>query len=142
INAEGGIKEVQRVAAGKGLTKFVGVTQQLLTMGPKGGSNREFISFLEGLDNKTRAAYLNTEKLKKGIVQLTSKGKDLRELFNEKTIGEYQVAQFQVLQDSKAQEAAFLKLRSAGVDYSTALEMVSDANLAVAINAKQIKTPE
>ena len=138
INAEGGVKELLKVTSGKGLTKFGGVIQQLAA-GPQGGFNREFISFLEGMDNKTRATYMT---IKNGQVILTKQGKALKEAFNEKVIGEYQVAQFQAVQDTKAQGAALAKLRAAGIDSATALEMVADANLAVAINSKNISSAE
>jgi len=138
IDAQGGVKELERITAGKGLTKFNGVVQQLAA-GPKGGFNREFISFLEGMDNATRKTYMT---IKNGQVILTKQGKALKEAFNEKVIGEYQVAQFQAVQDTKAQGAALAKLRAAGIDSATALEMVADANLAVAINSKNISSAE
>ena len=138
IDAEGGIKELLKITGGKGLEKFGGVMQQLMA-GPKGGFNREFISFLESMDNKTRATYMT---IKNGEVVLTKQGKALKEAFNEKVIGEYQVANRQALQDTKAQGAALLKLQASGVDSATALEMVADANLAVAINSKNITGKE
>jgi len=138
INAEGGIKTLMNITKGAGLTKFVGVTQQLMA-GPKGGFNREFITFLESMDNKTRKTYMT---VKDGQVVLTKQGKALKEAFNEKVIGEYQVAQAQAKQDTLAQGAALAKLKAAGVDSATALEMVSDANLAVAINSKDISSEE
>ena len=134
INAAGGVQELLRITSGKGLTNFGGVMQQLM-QGPSGGFNREFISFLEGMDNATRKTYMT---VKNGQVVLTKQGKALKEAFNEKIIGDYQVAQVQALQDTRAQNAALIKLRAAGVDSATALEMVADANLAVAINSKDI----
>ena len=138
IDAEGGVKELLKITGGKGLQNFGGVIQQLMA-GPKGGFNREFISFLESMDNKTRATYMT---IKNGEVVLTKQGKALKEAFNEKVIGEYQVANRQALQDTKAQGAALLKLQASGVDSATALEMVADANLAVAINSKNITGKE
>jgi TP901 family phage tail tape measure protein len=138
IDAQGGVKELLKITGGKGLKNFGGVMQQLMA-GPKGGFNREFISFLEGMDNKTRATYMT---IKNGEVVLTKQGKALKEAFNEKVIGEYQVANRQALQDTKAQGAALLKLQASGVDSATALEMVADANLAVAINSKDITGKE
>jgi archaellum component FlaC len=142
INAEGSLKYLMKVVSGDGITKFAGVSQQLLTGlggGGKGGFNREFISMLEGMDNKTRAIYMT---VKKGQVVLTNQGKALKVAFDEKVVGEYQDAQVKTLQDTIAQKAAFVKLKAAGVDTTTALEMVSDANLAVAINAKKITSAE
>ena len=138
IDAEKGVGELMRVTAGKGITKFGGVMQQLMA-GPKGGFNREFISFLEGMDNATRKTYMT---VKNGQVILTKQGKALKEAFNEKVIGEFQVAQVQAIQDTKAQSAALIKLQNAGVDSATALAMVADANLAVAINSKNISSTE
>ena len=138
IDAEGGVKELMRITSGKGLQKFGGVMQQLMA-GPKGGFNREFIGFLEQMDNKTRKTYMT---VKDGQVVLTKQGKALKEAFNEKAIGEFQVAQAQTIQDTVAQRAALLKLKSAGVDNATALEMVADASLAVAINSKNISSQE
>jgi TP901 family phage tail tape measure protein len=138
IDAEGGVKELMRITSGKGIAKFGGVMQQLMA-GPKGGANREFIAFLEQMDNKTRKTYMS---VKNGEVVLTKQGKALKEAFNEKVIGEFQVAQVQTIQDTLAQRAALLKLKSAGVDNATALEMVADASLAVAINSKNIDSTE
>ena len=138
INAEGNINSLVKIVSGKGITKFAGVSQQLMA-GMKGGFNREFISMLESMDNKTRDIYMRVEK---GKVVLTKQGEALKVAFNEKVIGEFQDTQVRAVQDSVAQQAAFVKLKAAGVDTSTALEMVSDANLAVAINAKKITSKE
>jgi hypothetical protein len=138
IDAEGSIKYLMKVVSGDGITKFAGVSQQLMA-GLKGGLNREFISMLESMDNKTRAIYMT---VKNGQVVLTNQGKALKVAFDEKVVGEYQDAQVKTLQDTIAQQAAFVKLKAAGVDTSTALEMVSDANLAVAINGKKITSTE
>jgi hypothetical protein len=138
INAEGSLKYLMKIVSGKGITKFAGVSQQLLTGlggGGKGGFNREFISMLESMDNKTRDIYMRVEK---GKVILTDQGEALKEAFNEKVIGEYQNTQIQVVQDTIAQQAAFVKLRSAGVDAATALDLTADASLAVAINSSTV----
>jgi hypothetical protein len=139
IDAEGKLSYLMKIVSGDGITKFAGVSQQLLVSGTKGGVNREFISMLESMDNKTRAIYMRVEK---GRVILTNQGKALKVAFDEKVIGEFQDTQVRAVQDSVAQQAAFVKLKAAGVDTSTALEMVADANLAVAINAKKITSKE
>ncbi len=138
IDAQGGVKELLKITSGQGLQKFGGVMQQLMA-GAKGGASREFISFLESLDNKTRKTYMN---IKNGEVVLTKQGKALKEAFNEKVVGEFQVTQAQTIQDTLAQRAALLRLKAAGVDNATALEMVADASLAVAINSKSISSKE
>ena len=134
IDAEGSLSYLMKIVSGKGITKFAGVSQQLMA-GTKGGFNREFIGMLESMDNKTRDIYM---RVKKGKVVLTEQGVALKAAFNEKVVGEYHDAQIRVVQDSVAQDAAFKKLKAAGVDTATALEMTADANLAVAINAKKI----
>jgi hypothetical protein len=87
IDATRGVKELMRITSGDGITKFAGITQALLS-GGKGGFNRDFISMLEGMDEATRATYISTEKLKKGIVELKLKGEALKEALNEKSIRE------------------------------------------------------
>jgi len=138
IDAEGKLSYLMKIVSGKGITKFAGVSQQLMA-GTKGGFNREFIGMLESMDNKTRDIYMRVEK---GKVVLTKQGEALKVAFNEKVIGEFQDTQVRSVQDSVAQQAAFVKLKAAGVGTSTALEMVADANLAVSINAKKITSKE
>lgn len=138
INASGGVQELMKITSKGGISKFGGVLQQLAA-GPKGGFNREFISFLESMDDQTRKTYMT---VKNGQVILTKQGKALKEAFNEQVIGDFQSAQVLSIQDTLAQRAALLKLKSAGVDNATALEMVADASLAVAINSKDISSEE
>ena len=140
INAVGGIKELNKITSGSGITKFSGVLNQLMA-GPAATQNRGFISFLESMDDKTRKTYMT---IKSGKVILTQAGKNLAEAFNEQTLGEFNVAQKDTITQVNAQKAAFVKLKAAGVDSATALEMVADAELAIAINAsvepaKQLK---
>ena len=133
INASGGIKELQRVTSGEGITKFSGVINQLMTgAGGSTGANRGFISFMESMDNATRKTYMT---IKNGKVILTQAGKDLAEAFNEQTLGDFKVAQLDTVKSTQAQKTAFVKLKAAGVDSATALNMVADAELAIAINA-------
>jgi TP901 family phage tail tape measure protein len=137
INATGGVKELLRVTGGKGLTQFGGVMQDLLKT--PGGINREFLDFITSMDDKTRKIYL-TEK--NGIAVLTSKGKALKEAYDEAIIGEYEYSQQESLDAAKGQIAALQKLTSAGVPAAQALEMASDAALAVAINGKDISSED
>jgi hypothetical protein len=138
INATGGIEELLRVTKGKGLTQFGGVLQDLLKGSP-GGINREFLDFINQMDDKTRKIYL-TEK--NGIAVLTAKGKALKEAYDEAIIGEYQYSQQESLDAAKGQLAALQKLKAAGVPTAQAVEMVADAQLAVAINGKDISSKE
>jgi len=140
INAVGGIKELNKITSGSGITKFSGVLNQLMA-GPAATQNRGFISFLESMDEKTRKTYMT---IKSGKVILTQAGKNLAEAFNEQTLGDFNIAQKDTITQVNAQKAAFVKLKAAGVDSATALEMVADAELAIAVNAsvepaKQLK---
>jgi hypothetical protein len=142
IKETGGLPELKRITDGNGITKFSGVVQQLmrgLGKGAKGGFNREFISWLEGMDEAARKTYMT---VKNGVVELTEKGKKAKEVFNENTFREFGVAQTTAAQDALAQKAAFVRLTNAGYDTATALEMVSDANLAVSINSEALTTVE
>jgi TP901 family phage tail tape measure protein len=141
INAVGGIKELNKITSGSGITKFSGVLNQLMA-GPAATQNRGFISFLESMDDQTRKTYMT---IKSGKVILTQAGKNLAEAFNEQTLGDFNIAQKDTITQVNAQKTAFIKLKAAGVDSATALEMVADAELAIAVNAsvepaKQLKS--
>jgi len=132
INAQGGINELNRITAGKGIEKFSGVINQLMSGKDLTGNNRGFISFMESMDEATRKTYMT---VKNGQVILTEAGKNLAEAFNEQTLGDFNTAQIDTITQVKAQQAAFIKLKAAGVDSATALNMVADAELAIAINS-------
>ena len=138
VNAEGKLKELANVTAGKGITKITGVIQQLMK-GPKGGYNRDFISWLESMDEATRKTYMSVNKA--GKVILSTEGKQAKELFNEASFGRAYNRENTVAQDSLAQAAALVKLKTAGFDTAKALELVADASFAVSVNSGNI-TPE
>jgi len=138
INATGGINELLKVTKGKGLTQFGGVMQNLMNQAP-GAMNREFLDFINQMDDKTRKTYMT---IKNGQPVLTAQGKALKEAFDEAVIGEYQLTQSQTVDSTKAQWNAFMKLKAAGIDAAQAIEMVADAELAVAINGKDISSEE
>ena len=134
INATGGIDELLKVTGGKGLTNFGGVMQKLMAQKP-GAMNREFLDFINQMDNEARKTYMT---IKDGQPVLTKQGNALKEAFDEAVIGEYQLTQSQTIDSTKAQWSAFMKLKAAGVATAQAVEMVADAELAVAINGKDI----
>ena len=138
VNAEGKLQELANVTAGKGITKITGVIQQLMK-GPKGGYNRDFISWLESMDEATRKTYMSVNKA--GKVILSTEGKQAKELFNEASFGRAYNRENTVAQDSLAQAAALVKLKTAGFDTAKALELVADASFAVSVNSGNI-TPE
>jgi TP901 family phage tail tape measure protein len=138
VDAEGKLKELSRITAGEGITKITGVIQQLMK-GPKGGYNRDFISWLESMDEATRKTYMSVNKA--GKVILSTEGKQAKELFNEASFGRAYNRENTVAQDSLAQAAALVKLKAAGFDTAKALELVADASFAVSVNSGNI-TPE
>jgi len=138
INATGGINELLKVTKGKGLTQFGGVMQNLMNQAP-GAMNTQFLDFISQMDDKTRKTYMT---IKNGKATLTSQGKALKEAFDEAVIGEYQITQAKTIDTTKAQGKAFKKLTAAGVSAAQAIEMVADAELAVAINGKDISSEE
>jgi TP901 family phage tail tape measure protein len=125
-------------SGGEGWKAFKGIENAMLNINSV-GRNREFIDFLSGLDKKAYASYVNMDKLKKGVFQLTTAGKALEMAFNDVKIGEYVTAQQDAVKSSNAQRIAFNNLVKSGMDASLAMEVVADAEMAVAINAKAAK---
>jgi uncharacterized protein YifE (UPF0438 family) len=138
INATGGIGELLKVTKGNGLTQFGGVIQKLMAEKP-GAMNREFLDFINQMDNDARNTYIT---IKDGQKVLTKQGEALKEAFDEAVIGEYQLTQSQTVDSTKAQWSAFMKLKAAGVDAAQAIQMVADAEFAVALNGKDISSEE
>ena len=137
IKAKGDIKDLAKLTAGSGITKFTGLSQQLMA-GSQGGYNRDFITMLGDMDDAMLASYVDVKKLKQGIVELLPTGKDLKELLNARDIGMYQNEQVAIVQNAIAQRAAFVKLKAAGVDSATALQMTANAADAVNINSSKV----
>jgi len=124
IDAEGGIGELNRIfkESGGDMTKFTGVIQQLNDM----GANLDFVNFIEGLDNKTQAAYLNVAKLKEGFVELTPVGEKAMQLMQEAGLGGFAAEADTAITAIKMQTEGFIRLREAGVSVADSLEMMSD----------------
>ena len=124
IDAEGGISELNRIfkETGGDMTKFTGVIQQLNDM----GANLDFVNFIEGLDNKTQAAYLDVKKLKEGFVELTPVGEKAMQLFQEAGLGAFNEAADTTITTINKQSEGFIRLREAGVSVADSLEMMSD----------------
>jgi len=122
INTAGGLKELFRVARDpKTLSSFSGILQQYENK----GLNRGFIDYFKELDEKEQKTILTT--------------KDLFDSFNTAfgkiKIGDFQGQQVQVINNIHAQQIALKTLTDAGIDLTDALEMLADAELAVAINS-------
>lgn len=137
INATGGIKELLRVAGGKKeINIFKGMDQQLAIK----GNTQEFIDFLGGLDKKQLAVFVNSKKLSKGIVELTSKGKALKKAYDAKALGDFSTQTIIATEEVKAQRNSFAKLTAAGLPAAQAIEMLGNAQFAMALKTQ--KNPE
>jgi TP901 family phage tail tape measure protein len=131
INTAGGMKELIRVIgrSGTGLDKFNGIAQQMLNMG-KVGLNREFIDYVTSLDQEAQKAFFSIEK---GMVKLTAAGRRLNKALNQITLGDISRSYKQQTKDLRAQIIAFNRLRASGLSTADALEMVADAQWALAL---------
>ena len=138
VNAEGGIEELKRVFKNaKGdVTKFTGVIEQL----NKQGADEGFIDFVSGLDNATQGTYLNVNKLKKGVVELTARGKEAMALYQEVELGAFRVSADSEIKNLEAQANGFERLTAAGVGVADSLELIANAEMMRSL--AQAKTPQ
>jgi|694.fasta_scaffold00124_70 TP901 family phage tail tape measure protein len=138
INAQGGLEELRRVfkKSNGDITKFSGVIQQLNAAGADTG----FIDFVSSLDNETQRVYLNTELLKKGIVQLTKDGKIAMDLYKEAALGAFQEDADSQIRNINAQVDGFKRLTAAGVGVADSIKLIADAEFMRSLSqAKTIK---
>ena len=135
INAEGGAPELMRILGkNKDIKIFNGLDQQLA----KAGANTDFIDWIGGVEKAIQNKLIKVAK--DGTVTLTALGQAAKKAFDEKQLGSFAAQQFNAIEGAKAQRTAFIKLTAAGMDQAQALELVADANLAVAISrVKDIK---
>jgi TP901 family phage tail tape measure protein len=138
INAEGGLEELRRVfkKSNGDITKFSGVIQQLNAAGADTG----FIDFVSSLDNDTQKVYLNTELLKKGIVELTEEGKIAMDLYKEAALGAFQESADSQTTNINAQVNGFKRLTAAGVGVADSIKLIADAEFMRSLSqAKTVK---
>jgi TP901 family phage tail tape measure protein len=138
INAQGGLEELRRVFKDSNgdITKFSGVIQQLNAAGADTG----FIDFVSSLDNDTQKVYLNTELLKKGIVQLTQEGKIAMDLYKEAALGAFQESADSQITNINAQVNGFKRLTAAGVGVADSIKLIADAEFMRSLSqAKTVK---
>jgi TP901 family phage tail tape measure protein len=135
INAEGGAPELMRILGkNKDIKIFNGLDQQLA----KAGANTDFIDWVGGLEKAIQNKLIKVAK--DGTVAVTALGKAAQKAFDEKQLGSFAAQQVNAIEGAKAQRTAFVKLTAAGMDQAQALELVADANFAVAISrVKDIK---
>ena len=135
INAEGGAPELMRILGkNKDIKIFNGLDQQLA----KAGANTDFIDWVGGLEKAIQNKLIKVAK--DGTVAVTALGQAAQKAFDEKQLGSFAAQQVNAIEGAKAQRTAFVKLTAAGMDQAQALELVADANFAVAISrAKDVK---
>ena len=134
IDAEGGIGSLRKAfkKASGDIKVFNGVNQQLRKLYK---ADSGFIEFIGGMDNATQKGYVNAEKLKKGIVELTADGKLAMKGYKEAQLGAFGDAANEAILQAQRQRSGFVALKSAGVESADALDMVKDANFAVSLSA-------
>jgi TP901 family phage tail tape measure protein len=134
------LKELRRlIAKGNGeITIFDGLDQQISNL----KAPQEFIDFIASLDPKGKkgaidslATYLDTEKLKKGIVELTKDGKLLLGIFEEGVIGDFESDLKKSTNALIVQKAEFIRLNLTVKDNKLSAEMLADANFALALSS-------
>jgi hypothetical protein len=135
INAEGGAPELMRILGkNKDIKIFNGLDQQLA----KAGANTDFIDWVGGLEKAIQNKLIKVAK--DGTVAVTALGQAAQKAFDEKQLGSFAAQQVNAIEGAKAQRTAFIKLTEAGMNQAQALELVADANFAVAISrVKDIK---
>jgi len=128
INAGGGVTELLRVLgdSAKEMKTFRGVSQKLLAT----GYTREFIDAIMSMDENTRKTFVSIED---GVISVTEAGRALNKGFSEQSLGEYQNSLAETAIGINAQVTAMTKLTGEGVPLATAIQMVQDKNLALAI---------
>ena len=132
IDAQGGVKELLRILSGKkDITAFKGLDQQLAKL----GANQGFIDFIGNMDKSLQGVFLKSSQLKKGIVELTDKGKAALKSYNEAVLGDYQNSNRQTIAGLVAQRAEFTRLNAITKDTALSTELLADANFAVALSS-------
>ena len=127
INAAGGVTELKRVLGGtKNIEIFQGIDQKLVSA----GYGREFIEYINGLDEETRKTFVS---ITDGVVKVTAAGKAMAKAFSEVTLGDFQLSLRQGLSDVNMQFKAITKLRAGGMSLADAFEVAQDAQLAFSI---------
>jgi TP901 family phage tail tape measure protein len=130
IDATKGASELMRVLGGKkDLKLFKGIDQQLSKL----GANSDFIDFIGGLEKAVQNKLIKINK--KGVVSLTELGKATKKAYDEKQLGAYSAKSAQVINEFQKQRTGFAALKSAGAGSAEALDMVADANFAVALSS-------
>jgi len=126
----------------KMFTLFDGLQQRMIKLGvPKefrdmisGMSADDFKKFASLPKGKNMFTYeKGKEKTKANITGLTKEGQAVMQTYREAVIGEFNVAQKEVLETTKNQDAAFKILIASGMSTSDALKTVEDSAIAAGI---------
>jgi TP901 family phage tail tape measure protein len=165
INAAGGFKELQKAIAASGdksvANKFVGIEQQLM----KKGYNRDFIDYITGLDpeeqkkfgsvatKKGKRTYnefnyetgkmqKRTVNYKKGDFVLTEQGNTMRQAYDKAIVGDFQIAQQDVIKNINEQEKAYRILKGLGLSNLEIEKAMENQAYVTAIATGQITKKE
>jgi TP901 family phage tail tape measure protein len=145
VDTTKGLSELRRVLKDSGgdIKVFDGLDQALSKL----KAPQEFIDFIASLDPKGKkgaidslATYLDAEKLKKGIVELTKDGRILLDVFREGAIGEFESDLRKATNGLIAQKEQFIFLNTIVKDNVKSAEMLADANFALALSSAKTTT--
>jgi len=139
VDTTKGLEELRRVMKDSdgNIEVFNGLDQAISKL----KAPQEFIDFIASLDPEGKkggieslATYLDTEKLKKGIVELTKDGKILLSVFREGVIGDFESDLRKATNGLIAQKEQFILLNLTVKDNKKSAEMLADANFALALS--------
>ena len=165
INAAGGFDELKKAIAAAGdksvANKFMGIEQQMM----KKGYSKDFIDYMTGLDPteqakmgftatkagkqtynqynyKTGKNEKKTVKYKKGDFVLTDQGNAMRQAFDKAVVGEFEIAQRDVLKNINEQEVAYKTLKGLGLSNLEIEKAMENEAYVTAIATGQITKKE
>jgi hypothetical protein len=133
INAQGGLKELMRIAGGSKDIKMFGGIDQLMT---GKGMSSQFVDYIKSADQKTQKLFVT---FKNGKAVLTDTGKAMKKAFDEAIIGEFQAKLKRGTADLKAQASSYKLLTKFGATAAEAGEMTADAAFASALASAKSK---
>ena len=165
INAAGGFDELKKAIAAAGdksvANKFMGIEQQMM----KKGYSKDFIDYMTGLDPTEQAKMgftatkagkqtynqynyetgkneKKTVKYNKGEFVLTDQGNAMRQAFDKAVVGEFEIAQRDVLKNINEQEVAYKTLKGLGLSNLEIEKAMQNEAYVTAIATGQITKKE
>jgi TP901 family phage tail tape measure protein len=133
INAKGGLKELKRVLGGNKVIKIFDGLGQKFSMA---GISDAFADELMEMGKKARKKFVTIRK--DGQAELTKLGKLREKAYQAVKLGEFNLEQVRIINNTKNQTKAFNILARAGMSVADAYAAVADQALAAAIASGQL----